>query len=134
MAFQVPTFNLSVGIHRCAAPYDFTTKVYHGVQLGQLRGFGQFPRLNINSPTNVPQYTDATSVLFPAGTDVRFYGAGGLTHDVLEVPAGSGRWYIVMDVDDVAKGFANEYRWASVAKQVFPSFIANWPLWPAPIP
>lgn len=30
--------------------------------------------------------------------------------DLLEIPAGSKRLYVVLHVDDVAKGFANEYR------------------------
>jgi hypothetical protein len=45
----------------------------------------------------------------PAGTDLR----GNLSttqRDLVEVPAGSGRYYEVWVVDDVAKGFFNEYR------------------------
>lgn len=34
--------------------------------------------------------------------------------DVVEVPANSGRFYVVWYVDDVARGFGNEYRQAYV--------------------
>jgi hypothetical protein len=35
--------------------------------------------------------------------------------DLVEVPAGSARWYNVLHVDDVGKGFPNEYRFALIA-------------------
>jgi len=66
------------------------------------------------------------SLLFPAGTDVRpsigfNVGAG----DVIECPRGSGRGYSVLTVDDVAKGFPNEYRLAVCAQS---SYVGGWPL------
>lgn len=45
--------------------------------------------------------------------------------DTVECPAGSGRFYVVEFVDDVGKGFANEYR--SV-------MVRHGPGWPAPLP
>lgn len=48
---------------------------------------------------------------FPAGTDVRCkWQAGTGEPDQVECPAGSGVFYLVSDVSDVAKGFSNEYR------------------------
>src|SRR6476620_11318073 len=55
-------------------------------------------------------------VLFPALTDVRTGAQGILAHDYLELPADSGRWYMVQFVDDVAKGFDNEHRQAAVSQ------------------
>lgn len=46
-------------------------------------------------------------------------------NDLVEVPAGSNRWYYVTQVDDEHKGFTNEYRFA---------FIAKCFTWPTPIP
>jgi hypothetical protein len=45
--------------------------------------------------------------------------------DTVEIPAGSGRFYIVLMVEDVAKGFLNEHRMA---------FIRKSGTWPTPIP
>lgn len=76
------------------------------------------------------------SLLLPAGTDVRDWSCAGHQTDFVEVPAGSGRWYGVLNVDDFGKGFPNEHRFAMIAK-VF-SFL-NGTLyagmdWPTPIP
>lgn len=45
----------------------------------------------------------------PAGTDLRDQ-LSATFQDVVEVPAGSGRFYTCWRVDDVARGFPNEYR------------------------
>lgn len=71
------------------------------------------------------------SMLFPAGTDVRDASCGP-TPDVIECPAGSGRFYWVAFVDDIAKGFPNEHRWA-VTPKLFTDGIYNY-RWPKPIP
>lgn len=52
-------------------------------------------------------------IRFPALTDIRpKYGLvqGMGSPDVIECPAGSGRFYEAEALEDVAKGFANEYR------------------------
>lgn len=57
------------------------------------------------------------ALLVPRGSDIRpglgFWG----TPDTVECPAGSGRYYDVLCVDDVARGFANEYRLASLKQR-----------------
>jgi len=60
----------------------------------------------------------------PKLTDIRGFISltGG---DTVEVPAGSGRYYICQMTDDVGKGFTNEYR-ISVLLQSMP--------WPTPAP
>jgi hypothetical protein len=59
------------------------------------------------------------AVLFPTLTDVRDQFCAPINNpDDVEVPAGSGRIYAVVNVDDVAKGFTNEYRIAYVGKRI----------------
>lgn len=75
-------------------------------------------------------------LLLPAGTDIRDWSCGGHQTDFVDCPAGSGRWYGVLNVDDFGKGFPNEHRFAMIAK-VF-SFLngTSYPAldWPTPIP
>jgi hypothetical protein len=71
--------------------------------------------------------------LFPKLTDVRAAWNSG-TQDLLECPSGSKRFYDVEFVDDVGKGFANEYR--IVFAQYYPNgntTLVDGPF-PAPIP
>lgn len=70
-------------------------------------------------------------LLLPAMTDVR----GPLTEvafiasDYVECPAGSSRWYQVVAVDDVSKGFASEYRCALIEQIQSGALV-----WPVPMP
>lgn len=66
-------------------------------------------------------------ILFPALTDVAAAPRNLLlpNADLVECPAGSLRYYVVEFVDDVAKGFANQYRSA---------MVRHGPAWPAPLP
>lgn len=50
----------------------------------------------------------------PAFTDIRST-IQGVAGSVVEVPAGSKRYYNVIDVDDTAKGFPNEFRVATIS-------------------
>lgn len=57
-------------------------------------------------------------------TDLRDkFNAPGVYY--VEVPQGSGRYYVVVIVDDVAKGFTNEYRIG---------YLRKVGTWPTPIP
>ena len=67
-------------------------------------------------------------LLVPPGTDIRMTGPGTFG-DIVEVPAGTGRYYRVFGVDDVAKGFANTYRAA-----VLVSMNGVPGTWPTPYP
>lgn len=62
-------------------------------------------------------------LLVNPGTDIRMTWGFNLP-DLVEVPSGTGRWYVVNAVDDVAKGFPNEYRAASISSTNFT--IATW--------
>ena len=118
--FKVPTFILAVRGWRSASPLDGPPDFEC---LGNL-AWGR----RVTAATGIPEDESAdtllAALLLPALTDVRDgYSAGGA--DIVEVPAGSKRWYLVKQVDDVGKGFANEFRVAVIAKQA---------PWPAPIP
>jgi hypothetical protein len=118
--FQLPTFNLDMNVWHGyplsgpwppTRPADFTFK-------GQL---AEWSRLIIH-------ITGATGSAFiqiraPKGTDLR--GQNSTTaNDVVEAPAGTGRYYQIVFVDDVGKGFSNEYRLG----------YAQWANFPTPLP
>ncbi len=122
MAFVVPQFNLSANVwhNKGAVPFipsigslgtpDLTSACQIRFDPGHaISVSGTFSGLN---STNVrPTYP--TEIRFPKLTDVRGYASAflsGNTADVIEAPAGSGRYYFAEAVEDVGKGFANEYR------------------------
>jgi len=74
----------------------------------------------------------SSSILFPKLTDIRDSSCIG-GPDVIECPKFSGRFYWVSYVDDIAKGFANEHRWAVIQKIWT---YGQWAIyrWPTPIP
>lgn len=63
-------------------------------------------------------------LLVPKGTDIRMPGFSW-NATIVEVPAGSGRFYSVQSVDDVAKGFSNEYRVAALI--TYNTLVGCWP-------
>lgn len=75
------------------------------------------------------EFVDAFAAIilrFPVGTDVRTkWQPGSGEPDEVECPAGSGVFYLVSDVADVAKGFPNEYRAA---------LASVWKPTPVPLP
>lgn len=76
-------------------------------------------------------------LLVPALSDLRSH-MQGVPPDLVQVPAGSGRWYEVRDVEDVGKGFPNEYRAALLAKAYEVPGVQD-PIyeglfWPIPMP
>jgi len=131
VAFTLPDFNLTCDIY--TGPW--TSKVLRlstDCNLAQGRRVVPVWIFEVVAPT---VYTLSTQLLLPAGTDVRDGSCGGQP-DLVDVPAGSGRWYSVMTVDDMGKGFPNEYRLAILHKifeQMNPVLFpgANWP---TPIP
>lgn len=65
-----------------------------------------------------------TLLLVPAKTDLRGY-TDTTVGDLVECPVGTGRFYQVLAVEDVAKGFPNEYRLATVQQKTH--FAGGWP-------
>lgn len=131
MPFSPPTFNLLCNI-------------YTGPWIGKLLRVGLCPcnlalgrrvQLNFSFDPDVVNTAPGPNLLLPPGTDVRDRSnASGW--DVVEVPAGTGRWYAVSVADDVGKGFANEYRIAVIGKisEGVDSFLFPGLWWPTPIP
>jgi hypothetical protein len=128
MAYVLPTFNLTINVWHYATYFgnfptviptpDFT--VAANLALGR----------RINQAFNQNMW-----LLLPPLTDIR----DGIKNvpltphgDYVEVPAGSGRYYAVLEVDDIGKGFANEHRCAVIEfnKTSFPTL----PDWPEPYP
>lgn len=115
--FPLPTFNLVANVwhgqplggpYPPAAPVDVTTDCQ----------LAEWSRLNVH-------VTGAAVSLFiqirvPKGTDLRGHLSAS-AEDIAEVPAGSGRFYSIFAVDDVGKGFANEYRCAYATQLSIPT-------------
>jgi len=120
MAFTPPTFNLAINIWR------FPNLVYGAPDVITVCNLA-YGRRNAQTVAT----TDLTmSVLLPAGTDIR--GVWNTVQaDRVEVPAGSQRFYEVLNVDDSGKGFSNEHRVAVVIQ--FPAGYFGFPF-PVPLP
>jgi len=129
MAYTLPTFNLLCNVYTwVAAPGPLVVP-----RLSPACNLQCSRRVNAADPGYFDEDLRTLSMwlLLPPLTDVRpwycyFDGSGG--QDIVECPAGSGRIYLVGGVDDVGKGFANEFRVA----QLMP--CAHYGLWPSPIP
>lgn len=107
MSFQPPNFNLAVNVWRNAAglppvgaPTLSTTCVLFGRKPGSLEGI-----------IGVGSAKGTVMAGFPKLTDVRGFAGGG-SGDTVEIPASTGRYYLVELVDDSGKGYTNEYRYA----------------------
>jgi len=131
MAFTVPTFNLSVQIY--TGPWPVTSPRL--TVMGNLAYGRRVQQVRVTDVGNQESYGGQETLLLPPLTDIRDGGNG--QQDYVQIPAASGRWYVVMLVEDVAKGFSNEYRAATVGKiwqginggGSFPGLF-----WPTPIP
>lgn len=120
MAFVEPTYNLLCNV------FDHDTFVVPRIA-DQECNLAWGRRVNVASTggTDVLGLPLVTmSLLVPAGVDIRGPQNSELA-DVIECPAGTGRFYSVVFVDDIGKGFDNEHRCA-VLEQFGP--------WPTPIP
>jgi hypothetical protein len=133
MAFTLPNFNLSVDIY--TGPW--LTRVLRLSTTGNL-AMGKRTAINTLSIDPIDSTTGLSpELLLPPLTDVRDVASSGANlADIVEVPAGSGRWYWVTSVDDIGKGFSNEHRcatllkiWEGVDSTRFPGLF-----WPTPIP
>ena len=116
MAFKLPTFNLLCNISQPDvvdtpgipdAPYrivDQPCQLTYGkrVQVASTGGTAEVGVLVLTM-----------NLLLPAKVDVRG-PQDVVSFDMVEVPAGSGRWYRVYGVDDIGRGFSNEHRTASI--------------------
>lgn len=114
MAYVVPGFNIVCNIWSSGSgppPIGVAPRISNqpcGLTFGR--------RANVASSggttlAGVPIQT--ISLLLPKLTDVRG-PQDSVGPDWVECPALTGRWYQVTFVDDVGKGYANEYRQASL--------------------
>lgn len=114
MSFVVPSMPLLCAVWRAWAP---STDKYIAPQLSNIAcNLSQGRRaLDVTSePTKtifgVTCYGLVSEIMVPRLTDIRAWVSTPVLQDLIEVPQGSKRLYSVLAVDDVGKGFANEYR------------------------
>jgi hypothetical protein len=118
MSFSVPSFPLSCNIWRNGNPTSNPPDVVSAGNLAWGRRVSSYQGLftagqDLLMTLLLPPGTDVRSPICPSGSDVA------------EVPAGTGRYYTVVNVDDIGRGFANQHR-AAVLQALGP--------WPQPIP
>lgn len=119
MSFTVPQFNLLCDIWHApfAPPGAPSASSICNLAFGRR-----------TSPTIGVSANGEMQLLLPPGTDVRTTPQGVASPDIIEVPAGSGRIYNVLQVDDIGKGFPNEHRIAILLA------TGAHGLWPIPMP
>jgi len=132
MGFTLPTFNLMCNVHGVVAGVNsFRLSIECNLAMGRRINW----LLGVGAVQNGGGNAFTPTLLVPAGTDVRDSSCGG-EMDIIEVPAGSGRWYMAIGVDDIGKGFANEHRCVALEKTW--GFAGNGSgltlPWPTPIP
>lgn len=122
MPFILPTFNLTVNVW------------YAGVPVANPPSLVVMGNLAFSKRTHIAQAIQPgpavipicyVYLLLPALTDIRGRWENGGPNDIVEVPAGTGRYYGVVQVEDIGKGFANEHRVAVIFQTA---------AWPIPIP
>lgn len=143
-AYRIPSFNLGVNIWRAtsdvqAVPADVTA--VGNLTNGRSGGGCLVWPITANAAANVANFTltqQTISLLLPKLTDVRgMEGGANAAGDCIECPAGSGRYYVVLWVDDVGKGFFNEHREAVMIHTTanFLTVFGNpWNALPWPVP
>lgn len=109
MAFGLPNFNLHVNIWYNQGNVNPPVGAPDATFMGQLRALftaNGVAAISTHEPFIILCCPHGTNVVGPAG-----FGSFTAPHgDIVEVPAGTGRYYRVFAVDDVARGFGNEYR------------------------
>lgn len=112
MPYVLPTFNLAVSIWRTGwvasnyATPDVST-------MGNLSP-GKVVSMNRGASLNTAVAAFVMELRLPKLTDIRAAYQANNTEDLVEVPAGSKRFYEVQYVDDIGKGFTNEHRLAVI--------------------
>jgi hypothetical protein len=131
MPFVIPQFPLTASIWRVSG----TGGNYALPDVSSPANLSPGRRVMIGITTVGAAQHSAVSMelLLPKLTDVRA-AYNGLQPDIVEVPAGSKRFYGVVGVDDIGKGFSNEHRIAWLS-YVFAgnTTLAGGPF-PAPVP
>jgi hypothetical protein len=136
MPYTLPTFNILCNIWRYSlnprstSPTlsDIPCNLQYGRKIQVAPEVDEF--VTTTQLPNIKTFNQWMHLLLPALTDIRpgWLNQPAVTtpeNDWVEVPAGSARFYVVVGVEDVSKGFATEYRTAIIAVS---------PPWPTPIP
>lgn len=132
-AFALPVFNLACNVwHNPTSRMDHlpvpSASVFCNLANGRV---SHLPGWVARQP-GTPPSSYQSSALFPIGTDIRDTSVHP-NPDIVEIPAGTGRYYWVVYCDDIAKGFTNEHRWAVIQK-VYGYGIFSIYHWPTPMP
>jgi hypothetical protein len=122
MSFTLPTFNLLCNVWTGTAPPPGARRAQFPCNLAWGR--------RVNTSLDSVGAFWPTTILLPALADIRTITQTGVAsgNDVVEVPAGSGRYYVAEHVDDIGKGFSNEHRGAILIA------TRQYGDWPTPIP
>lgn len=111
MAFRTPNFNVPCNVWRNGD--DPTTDP---------PAFSTICNISCGERTNIAMVDMATTffveILLPKLTDVRGVNTSAGS-DTIEAPSDTGRYYLVLFVEDVAKSYDNEYRLV-ISSQVAP--------------
>lgn len=119
MPYILPNFNLTVNVWHSpnvppAAPdLSPVANLCFGRRVGATIGVSGFAEMQL---------------LLPAFTDLRWSVHNIAASDIIEVPAGSGRFYQLLCCDDMGKGFPNEHRYAILQQTHAHGY------WPIPVP
>jgi hypothetical protein len=129
MAFVLPTFNLTANIwHYATWVGNFPTTIptpdattLCNLAVGRRMAGG---------------FIEGAWMLCPAGTDIRDEQnelRNSAHGDIVEIPAGSGKYYGVLESDDAGRGFANEHRVGWLTKATpFNVLLPPMPSYPYP--
>lgn len=132
MAFTLPNFNLTCNVRPTTSnawppgTIPATANRLTGQACALVCGHrSTSSAVQISATTSYPTSL-AMFLLLPVGTDVRGMQDSTGHTDAVECPAGTGRWYQVGWVDDVAKGYPNEHRVALLFPLQF-KWVAPYP-------
>lgn len=125
MPFRIPQLNITCNVYHVMAP--LVIPPLNPPDIAALPCQLRMARM----VAGLVEMAGEMHLLVSKGTDLRDYQSFTGDADVVECPAGTGRFYVVTHVDDVAKGFANEYRAASIVHPL--AFGYNYQ-WPTPYP
>jgi hypothetical protein len=110
MAFILPTFPLECDVWHA---YDPAVSFYAAPDVIKVKcNLSPGRRVMTGYAHLVPvndYFVFPMEVLFQPGEDIRSFN-NAVIPDLIELPFGTGRFYIISYVDDIAKGFANEHR------------------------
>lgn len=118
MSFHLPNFNLFADVYH--APWVVPPGRGPDAVFPCNLTPGRRQQAALWTPSGATDQSSRTYALFPPSVDVRDkVNVGG--GDLVQIPSGSGVFYQVVSVHDVAKGFSNEYRVAVLQKVATPT-------------